>query len=138
MLRRLALVLACGCLALAMVGTFLVAARAETREVTGDYELIEIEGKTITGTATARLAPDGAISGQGPCNRYTGPNRATLPELLYENLATTRRACLVEGGEAEFLAALGAVRHAKFVGEDLVMTGPEVTIRWRPVAKTAP
>ncbi|MTH77260.1 META domain-containing protein [Paracoccus aestuariivivens] len=110
-----------------------VAAQAETRPVTGDYQLIEVEGKTILNSPTARLEADGSISGQGPCNTYRGANHAELPGLLYKAMISTRRACLVEGGEADFLAALAAVRHAKFVGEDLVMTGPEVTIRWRPV-----
>lgn len=135
MLRRLALVAACGALAIAMFGFVTVAARAETREVTGDYQLIGIEGSKITGTATIRLEPDGAISGKGPCNRFFGPNRAELPALLYENLGMTRMACLTDTGETEFMAALAAVRHAKFVGEELVMSGPEVTIRWRPLSK---
>lgn len=119
----------------AMLGAVAMSAQAETRPVTGDYELIEVEGQQIERLPTARLEPDGSIAGQGPCNTYRSQNAAELPELLYKAIATTRRACITEGGEAAFLAALEAVRHAKFVGEDLVMTGPEVTMRWRPVQK---
>ncbi|WP_134681627.1 META domain-containing protein [Paracoccus ravus] len=119
----------------AIVSGMGLVAHAETRPVTGDYELVEIEGVTLERGATARLEEDGSIGGQGPCNAFRGPNLAHLPELLYKNVAVTRRACITEGGEAAFLKALGAVRHAKFVGTELVMTGPDVTMRWRPVVK---
>ncbi|MDS9465962.1 META domain-containing protein [Paracoccus sp. MBLB3053] len=101
--------------------------------IAGDYELIEVEGKEIFGKPTARIAPDGAISGQGPCNVYRSENSAELPALDYKTMVTTRRACIREGGETDFLAALGAVRQAERRGGELVMTGPGVTIRWYPL-----
>ncbi|UXU74924.1 MULTISPECIES: META domain-containing protein [unclassified Paracoccus (in: a-proteobacteria)] len=101
----------------------------------GDYDLIAIEGVTVSGKPTFSLAADGAVSGQGPCNNYMGKNRATLPALDLGALATTRRACIQEGGENAFFDALAAVREARREGDELIMTGPEVTIRWRAVSR---
>ncbi|KRW95862.1 META domain-containing protein [Paracoccus sp. PXZ] len=112
----------------------LAACGAETDEaaqIPGEYTLIAVEGVEVSGTPTLRIAEDGAVSGQGPCNLFTGRNNATLPALDLGALATTRRACLQEGGEQAFFQALGAVREARREGEELVMTGPDVTIRWR-------
>lgn len=111
---------------------------AETGDDTpipGDYELIAVEGVAVSGTPTLRIAADGAVSGQGPCNLFTGRNNATLPALDLGALATTRRACLQEGGEHAFFQALGAVREARREGGELRMTGPDVTIRWRAVTQ---
>lgn len=103
--------------------------------IPGDYELIAVEGVEVSGQPTLRIAEDGAVSGQGPCNMFTGQNRATLPALDLGALATTRRACLQEGGEHAFFQALGAAREAKREGKELIMTGPDVTIRWRAVTQ---
>ncbi|WP_199258280.1 META domain-containing protein [Paracoccus binzhouensis] len=103
--------------------------------IPGDYELVAVEGVAISGTPTLRIAEDGAVSGQGPCNLFSGRNNAALPRLDLGALATTRRACLQEGGEQAFFQALGAVREARREGEELVMTGPDVTIRWRAVTQ---
>ncbi|ABL70922.1 META domain-containing protein [Paracoccus denitrificans] len=103
----------------------------ETAQIAGEYTLIAVEGVEVSGQPTLRIAEDGAVSGQGPCNLFTGQNRAALPALDLGALATTRRACLQEGGEHAFFQALGAVREARREGDELVMTGPDVTIRWR-------
>ncbi|WP_062563606.1 META domain-containing protein [Paracoccus aminovorans] len=101
--------------------------------IPGDYALIAVEGVAVSGVPTLRIAEDGAVSGQGPCNSFTGRNRARLPALDLGTLATTRRACLQEGGEHAFFQALAAVREARRDGDALVMTGPDVTIRWKVV-----
>ncbi|RDD68913.1 META domain-containing protein [Paracoccus versutus] len=100
-------------------------------QIPGDYALVAVEGVAVSGTPSLRIAEDGAVSGQGPCNLFTGRNNAALPALDLGALAVTRRACLQEGGEHAFFQALGAVREARREGEELVMTGPDVTIRWR-------
>lgn len=105
---------------------------AQDLPIAGDYQLVGIDRREISGTPTARIEEDGSISGEGPCNRYRAANSAKLPGLLYVNMISTRRACLVEGGEGDFHAALAAVRHVARDGDDLVMTGPGVRIRWRP------
>ncbi|TWI37033.1 META domain-containing protein [Paracoccus sulfuroxidans] len=102
--------------------------------IPGSYRLVDIDGETLTGTATARIEINGAISGQGPCNMFSGANRAALPTLDYAALATTRRACIIEGGEGRFLTALAAVREASTTGDRLVMRGPGVTMTWQRVS----
>ena len=71
----------------------------------GTYTLREIVGVPIAGTADLTIAGQ-AVSGQGPCNLYHTTNRADWPAVDLAPIATTRRACLIEGGEAAFLAAL--------------------------------
>lgn len=104
-----------------------------TAPIPGDYQLIAIEGLQVAGTPSLRIDTEGMVSGQGPCNRFSGKNAATLPALDLGALVTTRMACLQEGGEDVFFKALGAVREAKRTGDELVMTGPDVTIRWKAV-----
>lgn len=101
--------------------------------IPGDYALLAVEGYEVSGTATLHIGDDGAVHGQGPCNSFTGRNRASLPALDLGALATTRRACLQDGGEHGFFQALAAVREARAGGGEMVMTGPGVTIRWKAV-----
>ncbi|WP_232215689.1 MULTISPECIES: META domain-containing protein [unclassified Paracoccus (in: a-proteobacteria)] len=103
--------------------------------IPGAYTLIAVEGLEVSGTPSLHIAEDGTVSGQGPCNLFTGRNKAALPALDLGALATTRRACLQEGGEHAFFQALGAVREARREGGELVMTGPGVTIRWRAATR---
>lgn len=104
---------------------------SDKAKIPGEYTLVAIEGVEVSGTPSLNIGEDGAVSGQGPCNMFTGQNRAELPALDLGALATTRRACLQEGGEGAFFKALGAVSEARRDGDELVMTGPDVTIRWR-------
>lgn len=104
---------------------------AASGDIPGDYRLIAVEGVAVSGSPSLRIEKDGAVSGQGPCNRFSGQNQAKLPALDLGALATTRMACVAEQGEDAFFQALGAVRKAERRGEELVMTGPDVTIRWQ-------
>lgn len=102
--------------------------------IPGSYRLLEIDGRLWAGSATAKIATNGAISGQGPCNRFFGTSRAALPALDYSAIASTRRACVIEGGEGQFLTALAAVREASVQGDRLVMRGPGVTLDWQRIS----
>ncbi|QJD16936.1 META domain-containing protein [Paracoccus sanguinis] len=89
----------------------------------GTYTLREIVGVPIAGTADLTIAGQ-AVSGQGPCNLYHTTNRADWPAVDLAPIATTRRACLIEGGEAAFLAALAQVTRADPVKGGLELAGP--------------
>lgn len=80
-------------------------------------------GVPIQGTADLTIAGQ-AVSGQGPCNLYHTTNRAEWPAVDLAPIAPTRRACLVEGGEAAFLAALAQVTRAEPVKGGLELAGP--------------
>ena len=88
----------------------LAACEAETGapagDVAGDWQLETLGGKRLQGSATLTIEPDGRVYGQGPCNAYSSRSTATPPDFALGPIASTRRACVIEGGEAEFFAAL--------------------------------
>ena len=54
---------------------------AASGDIPGDYRLIAVEGVAVSGSPSLRIEKDGAVSGQGPCNRFSGQNQAKLPAL---------------------------------------------------------
>lgn len=114
----------------AISGVMLMAACGQDAPgMDGSYRLLEIDGAAIPGTATMNI--DGkAISGQGPCNAYRTENRAEWPAVQLAPIAATRRACITEGGEGAFHAALGQVTAAERTADGLTLTGPEHSLRF--------
>ncbi|TKW68637.1 MAG: META domain-containing protein [Paracoccus denitrificans] len=95
----------------------------------GTYRLVSIDSNAIPGSAD--LTIDGqAIHGQGPCNLYNAQNNANWPQISLTAIASTRRACRIEGGEAAFLAALGQVSQASRTGNTLELSGPVHRLRF--------
>ncbi|MBA4492570.1 META domain-containing protein [Paracoccus sp. S1E-3] len=114
----------------AVLGLLLMAACAQDAPgMDGSYRLVDIDGAAIPGTATLEIAGN-KISGQGPCNAYHGQNRAVWPAVDLSPLATTRRACIIEGGESAFHAALGQVTTAERNADGLVLVGPDHKLRF--------
>ncbi|MFD1797692.1 META domain-containing protein [Paracoccus aurantiacus] len=95
----------------------------------GSYRLIDIDGSPIPGTATLQIS-DSRLSGTGPCNAYTAQNSADWPVVDLPAIASTRRACLIEGGEARFLDALGQVTSATRSAGTLTLRGPDHVLRF--------
>lgn len=90
----------------------------------GSYQLVSINGAEIEGEAT--LVIDGkAVAGQGPCNQYRGENNTDWPDVALGPLAVTRRACVREGGEAAFFAALQKVTTATRSDRSLTLSGSD-------------
>ena len=81
-------------------------AGAPAEDIAGDWRLDTLGDKSLQGSATMTIEPDGRIYGQGPCNAYSTRTTTTPPGFAAGPIASTRRACIVEGGEAEFFAAL--------------------------------
>ena len=98
---------------------------AASGDIPGDYRLIAVEGVAVSGSPSLRIEKDGAVSGQGPCNRFSGQNQAKLPALDLGALATTRMACVAEQGEDAFFQALGAVDGALAVAIHVIGFGAE-------------
>ncbi|NHF74729.1 META domain-containing protein [Paracoccus xiamenensis] len=114
----------------AVLGVMLMAGCAQQAPgFDGSYTLADIDGAAIPGSATLVIAGD-QISGQGPCNAYHGQNRAAWPAVDLSAIAMTRRACITEGGEGAFHAALGQVTAAERSGDTLVLTGPGHSLRF--------
>ena len=66
----------------------------------GSYRLLTIDGKPIPGTATMTIAGK-SVRGSAPCNEYWTTNGADWPAVKLAPIASTRRQCYVEGGEAD-------------------------------------
>ena len=114
----------------AIAGVMLMAACAQDAPgMDGSYRLLDIDGAAIPGTATMQIAGK-AISGQGPCNAYNAQNSAAWPAVALSPIASTRRACITEGGEAGYFAALGQTNMAQRSGDMLVLSGPQYTMRF--------
>lgn len=96
----------------------------ETVSFDGTYQLTSIDGAAIPGSADLTIEGQ-AVNGQGPCNRYMGTNAADWPEVSLGAVASTRRACVIEGGEAAFLKAMGQVTRAERSGDNLALIGPD-------------
>ncbi len=88
----------------------------------GVYRLSEIDGAPFSARATLSLAEPGRISGETPCNSYTGALESPYPWFRPGPLAVTRRACADSGSEARFLDALGAMTLAETSGPVLLLT----------------
>lgn len=64
-----------------------------------EWRLVEINGKPAAEGTTLQLAQD-ALSGQGPCNRYSALLTTTNGALTVGEIASTRMMC-IESMEAE-------------------------------------
>ena len=139
-LRRLTGLLLAGCLLGGLLGGCGGSADDAAPDPTGEWELVELwRGSTVKqapvgGRATLTVG-DGTLGGTSYCNEYGGGYRLDGDELTVGDLSSTERGCEPELMTAEtvYLAALGTVER---VGSDdgyLVLTGPDVELRFRPV-----
>ena len=95
----------------------------------GSYRLVSIDGKAIAGTADMTIA-GASVRGEAPCNSYRTTNASAWPDVALAPIATTRRACFAEAGEAEFLAAMANVTRAEPVKGGMELSGPTHRLRF--------
>lgn len=103
------------------------------REAT--YRLTELGGRPFAATATIRFPDEGRITGEAPCNSYSGTQAAPYPWFDPGPIAATRRACPDLDAEAAFFAALEAMTLAEVTGDVLILTdadGREMVFRRQP------
>jgi heat shock protein HslJ len=108
---------------------------------TGEWELVElwrgsaVEPEPVGARATLDIG-DGTVGGTSYCNNYSGTFSLDGDELVVEGLGGTEMGCAPElmTAEAAYLEALGAVRRVGSSDGYLVLTGPDVELRFRPVA----
>ena len=93
----------------------------------GAWELVSDDG-----TATLVLE-DGQLSGRSFCNSYSGSYRLDDDALSVAGLGGTEMGCepQVMAAETAFLSALAAADRVSLDGEELVLTGADVTLRFR-------
>lgn len=110
-----------------LVALAMTACTAQAQDPTGvEWELLAIDGQVVDIPATLTVDSAGNVSGKAPCNRYTGRNQASLPELKLGGIAATRMACDKLAEEEVFFAALSTMTRLERVDDrTLVLTGPE-------------
>lgn len=88
-----------------------------------DWSLSRLDGAEFGARTTLRLDGAGRLAGQGPCNRYFGTVRGTLPEFRAGAIGSTRMACTDMAAEAQVFIALQAVERAEIIEGRLHLTG---------------
>jgi heat shock protein HslJ len=89
-----------------------------------EFVLETLDGAPFAARATLVLGPGDAVSGQGPCNRWSARVAGQLPDFRPGPVVATRMACDDLAAEAAFLAALGAVTRAGTEGDRLILSDP--------------
>ena len=87
------------------------------------WVLTMVDGEVPRYSATLSLAEPGKISGQAPCNRFSGPVARVDASFVVGDLGTTRMSCADLAGEAEFLALLAGIKEAEEMPGLLVLKG---------------
>lgn len=92
-------------------------------EVTSYYRTDAVISPIAGSTLTARFA-DETVSGDGGCNRFTGPYEVDDTKIAIGPLASTLRACTdpaIEQQERDYLAALELARTLSLAGGNLTL-----------------
>lgn len=91
-----------------------------------EWKLISISGQPFTATGKIDLSTPGRVSGQAPCNRFSGSYDGTLPDFRPGAIAATRMACPDLAAESVMLATLAEMTRAEVTGPvTLLLTGPK-------------
>ena len=88
----------------------------------GIWRLTEMAGDPAPEGVTLDLTEQGQISGQAPCNRYSGPQSVPYPWFETGPLAVTRRACAALDAERRYLSLLQSMSLAEVAGDVLILS----------------
>ncbi|MFT7595078.1 MAG: heat shock protein HslJ [Paracoccaceae bacterium] len=86
------------------------------------WVLAELDGATFAAKATMQFPEPGKISGDAPCNRYSGAVTAPYPWFEAGNLAVTRMACPELAAESALFDALSGMTQSEVSGDTLILT----------------
>ncbi|MFQ8431056.1 META domain-containing protein [Amaricoccus sp. W119] len=98
------------------------------------WKLVELNGAPFEANAVATLTEDGRITGQGPCNSFNAAFTGTWPDIAFEPIPRTRRACPDRDAEDAFLAAMERVNRGEMLSDAMLLTGPETSLRLVKIA----
>lgn len=90
---------------------------------------VQLDGAVVT------LNFDETTGGRAACNGYTAKVRGGPGELSVTQITQTEMACVPASlmeVESRYLSALGEADAAEYDGDDLVITGPDVELRFAP------
>lgn len=90
----------------------------------GAYRLISVNAAPFPARATISFATPGMVSGQAPCNSYSGSLTATLPQFATDGVMSTEMACDALADEGVFFAALAAMTRADISTAQVILRNP--------------
>ena len=88
----------------------------------GSWRLTEIDGQPFAATANMTFSEGRAVSGDGPCNRFSATQMAPYPWFQLGPIAATRRACPDLPAEAAFFDALAAMTISEVLTDTLILS----------------
>lgn len=89
------------------------------------YRLVELNGAPFEASATMTFGDNGAISGDAPCNGYSGRQSAPYPWFELGPLRATKRACPDLEAENTFFRTLSQMTQAEVSGPILILSGED-------------
>ncbi|VAV89674.1 FIG00992850: hypothetical protein [hydrothermal vent metagenome] len=90
-----------------------------------NWRLVEIDGQPFNARATLDFTDEGALSGQAPCNTYSGKQSAPYPWFTAENIVVTQMACVDLAAETAYFEALTAMTLSEVSGGTLILSSYE-------------
>ncbi|MEM6467359.1 MAG: META domain-containing protein [Pseudomonadota bacterium] len=99
------------------------------------WHLVSLDGEDVTTGLTLRFLPDGSVSGEGSCNRFSARQTAPLPWFELGSILATKRGCATLDDEQALFQRLAEMRFAEIQGEVLLLSGPrgDMFFRAKPV-----
>lgn len=85
------------------------------------WVLRSIDGRDFGARATLTFPEPGGISGQAPCNRFSGRLDAPYPWFGLTGMSATSAACPDLSAESVFFAALEAMTQSEVSGDVLIL-----------------
>ena len=86
------------------------------------WVLAELDGAAFAAKATMQFPEPGKITGDAPCNRYSGAMTAPYPWFDAQGLAVTRMACPDLAAESAFFGALSEMTQSEVSDNTLILT----------------
>ncbi|SEL94637.1 heat shock protein HslJ [Roseovarius azorensis] len=96
------------------------------------WHLQSIDGVPYPVRATLRFPEEGRLSGEAPCNLYSGTQTAPYPWFAAEEVTTTRHTCPALDAETRYFRALAEMTLVEVAGEVLILSndkGREMVFR---------
>ncbi len=86
------------------------------------WRLVEIDGQPFAARATLEFADEGKLSGQAPCNSYSGKQTVPYPWFRAVEIVSTRKACPDLAAETAYFEALAAMTLSEVSGKALILS----------------
>ncbi len=85
------------------------------------WQLTEAFDQPTTHHLTLSFAADGAVTGQAPCNQFSGRNSAPYPWFQLTDMAITEMACADLAAESALMEKLITMRQSEVSGDVLIL-----------------